>query len=78
MEFFKCPIFSVFPNKSYYIKIKNNKMFGKYYDNRVHPHFVHTYTRVPYLDSQIFDLETHALKLSRKTKIRTEKATQGS
>jgi hypothetical protein len=52
-------------------------MFGKYYDNRVHPHFVHTYTRVPYLDSQIFDLETHALKLSRKTKIRTDKATQG-
>jgi hypothetical protein len=50
-------------------------MFGKHYDNRVHPHFVHTYTRVPYLDSQIFDLETHALKLSRKTKIRTDKAT---
>jgi hypothetical protein len=50
-------------------------MFGKYYDNRVHQHLVQTYTRVPYLDTQIFDLETHALKLSRKTKIRTDRAT---
>jgi len=46
-------------------------MFGKYYDNRAHKHLVHTYTRVPYLDSQIFDMETAALKLSRKTKLRT-------
>jgi hypothetical protein len=53
-------------------------MFGKYYENRVHQHLVQTYTRVPYLDTQIFDLETHALKLSRKTKIRTDRATQGS
>lgn len=53
-------------------------MFGKYYDNRAHKHLVHTYTRVPYLDSQIFDMETAALKLSRKTKLRTQKATQGN
>jgi hypothetical protein len=32
-------------------------MFGTY-DQRVHKHFVHTYTRVPYLDTQIFDIET--------------------
>ena len=31
-------------------------MFGKYFDNRTHQHFVHTYSRVPHLDSQIFDI----------------------
>ena len=37
-------------------------MFGTYYDQRVHKHFVHTYSRVPYLDTQIFDIETENLR----------------
>lgn len=37
-------------------------MYGKYYDNRTHKHLVHIYSRVPYLDTQIFDIETQAIK----------------
>ena len=33
-------------------------MLGTYYDYRVHKHFIHTYSKVPYLDTQIFDIET--------------------
>ena len=36
--------------------IKLIKMFGKYYDRRVTPTFVRTYSRVPYLDTEIFNI----------------------
>jgi len=52
-------------------------MFGKYFDNRVHKHFVHTYSRVPYLDSQIFDVETANIRESRRIQVRTDKAATG-
>ena len=32
-------------------------MFGKYYDKRVAPIFVKNYSRVPYLDTEIFNIE---------------------
>jgi hypothetical protein len=41
-------------------------MFGKYHDGRVYQHFVHTYSRVPYLDSEIFNVETNVLQESRR------------
>ena len=37
-------------------------MHGKYHDARVYQHFVHTYSRVPYLDHEIFNCETKALR----------------
>jgi len=37
-------------NKYYYRKLNTNKMHGRYHDQRVYQHFVHTYSRVPYLD----------------------------
>ena len=53
-------------------------MFGKYFDSRTHQHFVHTYSRVPYLDTQIFDLETSMLRESRRIKNRTDLANTGN
>lgn len=52
-------------------------MFGTYYDNRTHQHLVHIYSRVPYLDTQIFDIETESIRESRRIKNRTDKATSG-
>lgn len=52
-------------------------MFGKYYENRTQRHLVHIYSRVPYLDSQIFDIETQAIKEQRRIKNRTDRATTG-
>lgn len=46
-------------------------MFGKHYDTRVSQNFVHTYTRVPYLDTEIFNIEVQGLKESRRTRDRT-------
>lgn len=63
--------------------IKNNSillahlMQGKYHDGRVYQHFVHTYSRVPYLDHQIFNIETHSLRQSRKANQRALTALQG-
>ena len=51
---------------------------GKYFDNRVHRHFVHTYSRVPYLDNQIFDIETANIRESRRIENRTDKASSGT
>jgi hypothetical protein len=53
-------------------------MFGKYFDNRTHQHLVHTYSRVPYLDTQIFDIETSILHESRRIKNRTDTANAGT
>jgi hypothetical protein len=45
-------------------------MYGKYADLRVYPHFVHTYSRVPYLDREIFNVGTDSLRQSRKAEQR--------
>lgn len=31
-------------------------MFGREYDTRVSPHFVKIYSKVPYLDTEIFNI----------------------
>ena len=41
-------------------------MYGKYVDQRVYQHFVHTYSRVPYLDREIFNVSNDALRQSRR------------
>lgn len=41
-------------------------MHGKYVDQRVYQHFVHTYSRVPYLDREIFNVSNDALRQSRR------------
>lgn len=53
-------------------------MFGKYVDQRVYQHFVHTYSRVPYLDREIFNVETDALRLSRRADKRANDAKEGN
>lgn len=52
-------------------------MHGKYVDQRVYQHFVHTYSRVPYLDREIFNVETDALRLSRRADKRANDAKEG-
>lgn len=52
-------------------------MFGHHYENRPHEHLIHVYSRVPYLDSQIFNIEAQGLRESRKSINRTSKAIQG-
>ncbi len=52
-------------------------MSGKYHDSRVYQHFVHTYSKVPYLDSEIFNVETTALRESRKANQRVLAASEG-
>ena len=64
-------------NKYYYRKIITNKMHGKYVDQRVYQHFVHTYSRVPYLDREIFNISTDYMRQSRRADRRTNEATQG-
>jgi len=32
-------------------------MHGKYHDTRAYQHLVHTYSRVPYQDNEIFNLQ---------------------
>jgi hypothetical protein len=53
-------------------------MFGKYVDQRPYQHFVHTYSRVPYLDREIFNVSTDALRLSRRADTRASHAKQGN
>lgn len=52
-------------------------MHGKYVDQRVYQHFVHTYSRVPYLDREIFNVENDALRLSRRADKRANEAKEG-
>lgn len=49
-------------------------MSGKYFDQRVYQHFVHLYSRVPYLDREIFNVSTDALRLSRRADQRANQA----
>ena len=53
-------------------------MFGKYHDSRVYQHFGHTYSKVPYLDTEIFNVETNALRESRRANQRLITATEGT
>ena len=53
-------------------------MYGKSHDIRVYPHFVRTYSKVPYLDSEIFNLETDSLRLSRRADQRVTHAIDGT
>lgn len=53
-------------------------MYGKYVDQRVYQHFVHTYSRVPYLDREIFNVETDVLRQSRNAEKRANEAKQGN
>lgn len=53
-------------------------MYGKYVDQRVYQHFVHTYSKVPYLDREIFNLETDSLRLSRRADQRANEAQEGN
>lgn len=52
-------------------------MSGKYFDQRVYPHFVHIYSKVPYLDREIFNVSTDALRLSRRADQRANQAIEG-
>ena len=52
-------------------------MYGKYHDSRVYQHLVHTYSRVPYLDHEIFNVETQALRESTKANKRALTAQKG-
>lgn len=37
-------------------------MFGRHYDTRVEPHFVKIYSKVPYLDTEIFNIQAEGLR----------------
>lgn len=37
-------------------------MFGRHYDTKVEKHFVKLYSKVPYLDSQIFNIQAESLR----------------
>ena len=50
---------------------------GKYFDNRTHQHFVPIYSRVPYLDTEIFNIKTCAVQEERKIKNRTSSVIEG-
>lgn len=53
-------------------------MYGKYHDSRVYQHLVHTYSRVPYLDHEIYNVENVALRESRRANQRALIAQQGT
>lgn len=49
-------------------------MLGKYHDVRVYQHYVHTHSRVPYLDNEIFNVENSALQESNRANKRLSAA----
>jgi hypothetical protein len=49
-------------------------MHGKYVDQRVYQHYVHTYSRVHYLDREIFNVSTDALRQIRRAEERSAQA----
>ena len=51
-------------------------MFGRHYDTRQQKNFIHIYTRVPYLDTEIFNIEVANLRESRRTRHRTSRAVE--
>lgn len=64
------------PNNFYFKKAYGNKMNGKYHDRRVYPHFVHTFSRVHYLDREIFNVSQDALRQTRRAEQRNIHAMQ--
>lgn len=52
-------------------------MHGKYVDLRVYQHYVPTFSRVPYLDREIFNVSTDVLRQIRKAEDRSERAAKG-
>lgn len=57
-----------------HFSLKQIKMYNTYYDTQCHPHFVPIYSKVPYLDRQIFNMEMEGMRESRRTRERTSKA----
>lgn len=53
-------------------------MTSRYFDQRVYQHFVPIYSRVPYLDREIFNVSTDALRLSRRADQRANQAIEGT
>ena len=51
-------------------------MFGRHYETRAMKNFTHIYTRVPYLDTEIFNIEVAGLRESRRTRDRTSRAVE--
>lgn len=52
-------------------------MSGKYFDQRVYRHYEHTYTRVPYLDREIFNVGSDSLRVSCRAEHRSSITSQG-
>ena len=53
-------------------------MYGKYVDQRVYQHFVHTYSRVPYLHREMLNVETDVRRQSCNAEKRANEAKQGN
>lgn len=53
-------------------------MHGKYHDQRVYQQFVPIYSRVPYLDREIFNVGTDSLRVSRRADQRAADANEGN
>lgn len=51
--------------------------YSRYFDNRVHPHFTKIYTKIPYLDTEIYNIGAESLRESRRIVNRTSRATDG-
>ena len=52
-------------------------MHGKYADRRVYQHYVHTYSRVPYLDHEIFNINYRSSQIEAITSKRANSAREG-
>lgn len=51
--------------------------YSRYFDNRVHPRLTKIYTRIPYLDTEIYNIGSESLRESRRITARTSRATDG-
>ena len=49
----------------------------KHFDQRVYTHFTPVYSKVPYLDREIFNIETDSMRLSRRAQQRLDTAKEG-
>lgn len=50
---------------------------SRYFESRVQPRMTRIYTRIPYLDNEIFNNDVESLRESRKIMNRTTRASQG-
>lgn len=53
-------------------------MHGKYADRRVYKHYVHTYSRVPYLDHEIFNITHRSSQIEAIATQRANSARDGT